>query len=323
MGIALSNILPLCLALLVGFGLHRLNWRFLRTNVDHIANVSMYVLMMFMGISIGQMQGFFDILIEVGVTALSIAVATSAGAALVVWAVFYLPDRGRRRAAREAMAAAVRNRASSGTEPVAAASLLHHLLAPLKMIGMVVVGFLLAWLQWLPEAHYELAATALLYVMACAIGLQLAMSNVSFRELIANRRGLKIALCVLVGTYLGALLVAPLLSLSLRGTLGAASGFGWASLSGILFSQLGQPVTGSIAFLTDMFREAIALLLIPVLSQRGRGRIAIGVCAATCMDVTLPIIDRYNRDRHDVTAAFVSGSLLSFAVPFLIPLTIV
>ena len=318
MGIALSNLLPLCVSLLAGFGLYRFNWSFLRTHIDTVASVSMYVLMMFMGISIGQIDGFFDMLVRVGLTALAIAVATTAGAMAVIWGVMYRPQPG-----RPPHPVAPTMMATDGIEAVMPPDrLLHHLAAPLKMIGMVAVGFVLAWAHWLPKAPYEHAATALLYVMTCAIGFQLAMSNVRFKELIANRRGLKIALCVFVGTYLGALIVAPMLSLPLRGTVGAASGFGWASLSGILFSRLGEPVVGSIAFLTDMFREALALILIPLLSHRQRGKMAIGACAATCMDVTLPVIERHNPDRRDVTAAFVSGSLLSFAVPFLIPLTV-
>ena len=317
MGIALSNLLPLCLSLLVGFGLYRFNLlRFLNAHIDVVANASMYILMIFMGISIGQINGFFDMLISVGLTALAIAVATSFGAAFVVWLVIYWPQR--HKDAHRALSSKI-----ATDDTIAPSNLLHHLVAPLKMISMVAVGFILAWANLLPKAPYEHIATALLYVMTAAIGFQLAVSNVRFKELIANRRGLKIALCALAGTYIGALLVAPLLSLPLRGTVGAASGFGWASLSGILFSRLGEPVVGSIAFLTDMFREALALLLIPVLSHRQRGRMAIGVCAATCMDVTLPVVERYNPDRRDVTAAFVSGSLLSFAVPFLIPLTVV
>lgn len=317
MGIALSNLLPLCLSLLAGFGLYRFNLlRFLNAHIDVVANASMYILMIFMGISIGQINGFFDMLISVGLTALAIAVATSFGAAFVVWLVIYWPQR--HKDAHRVLSPKI-----ATDDTIAPSNLLHHLVAPLKMISMVAVGFILAWANLLPKAPYEHAATALLYVMTAAIGFQLAVSNVRFKELIANRRGLKIALCALAGTYIGALLVAPLLSLPLRSTVGAASGFGWASLSGILFSRLGEPVVGSIAFLTDMFREALALLLIPVLSHRQRGRMAIGVCAATCMDVTLPVVERYNPDRRDVTAAFVSGSLLSFAVPFLIPLTVV
>ena len=321
MGIAAANLLPLCLSLLAGFGLYRFNWRFLQRHIDTVANASMYILMMFMGISIGQMEGFFDMVVRVGVTALLIAIATSLGTMVVIWCVIYLPLRGMQQNEQTSLSDMVREESVKDAMPTL--GLLHHIVAPLKMIGMVAIGFILAWAHWLPKASYEHAATGLLYVMTCAIGFQLAMSNVRFKELVANRRGLKIALCVLVGTYLGAILVAPLLPLPLQGTLGAASGFGWASLSGILFTQLGQPVTGSIAFLTDMFREALALLLIPLLSHRQRGRMAIGVCAATCMDVTLPVIERHNPDRRDVTAAFVSGSLLSFAVPFLIPLTVV
>lgn len=321
MGIAITNLLPLCLSLLAGFGLYRFNWSFLRQHIDTVANASMYILMMFMGISIGQMDGFFDMVVRVGVMALLIAIATSLGTMAVIWCVIYLPLRGKQQNEKNAFS----DMATPARAKKAAPSfgMLHHIVAPLKMISMVAIGFMLAWAHWLPKGPYEHVATGLLYVMTCAIGFQLAMSNVRFRELIANRRGLKIALCVLAGTYLGAALIAPFLSLPLRDTVGAASGFGWASLSGILFTQLGQPVTGSIAFLTDMFREALALLLIPLLSHRQRGRMAIGVCAATCMDVTLPVIERHNPDRRDVTAAFVSGSLLSFAVPFLIPLTVV
>lgn len=75
---------------------------------------------------------------------------------------------------------------------------------------------------------------------------------------------------------------------------------------------------GSVAFLSDLFREVFALLLIPVLCKTSGAPVAIGVCGATCMDVTLPVIEKHANE-HDTLVAFISGAIITVAVPFLIP----
>ncbi|GAA4648198.1 hypothetical protein GCM10023116_04640 [Kistimonas scapharcae] len=80
--------------------------------------------------------------------------------------------------------------------------------------------------------------------------------------------------------------------------------------------QLG-PVYGSVAFLVDLCRELVALLLIPFVIRRN-APMAIGYGGATSMDYTLPVIERTG-GVHCVPVAVASGFILSLSAPLLIP----
>jgi uncharacterized membrane protein YbjE (DUF340 family) len=101
--------------------------------------------------------------------------------------------------------------------------------------------------------------------------------------------------------------------------LALSAGFGWYSLSGVLISDMGDAMLGSAAFLANMIREALALVLIPVLAVTRRPYTAIGVGGATAMDVTLPLIEQCIGP-DAVPVSFTSGAVLSMLVPVLVPL---
>lgn len=122
-----------------------------------------------------------------------------------------------------------------------------------------------------------------------------------------------------VGSLLGALLGGILVSLSPWEALSVGSGFGWYSLSGVLLSNLGFTALGAIAFLSNVLRELLAVVLMPWLSQRIHPVAAVAPGGATTMDTTLPILARYGT--HESTMiALLNGATLSLLVPFLVPL---
>ena len=88
------------------------------------------------------------------------------------------------------------------------------------------------------------------------------------------------------------------------------------SLSGILLTESFGPVIGSAAFFNDLARELIAIMLIPGLIRRSRST-ALGLCGATSMDFTLPVLQRTG-GLDMVPAAIVHGFILSLLVPILI-----
>ncbi|QGY20699.1 lysine exporter LysO family protein [Escherichia coli] len=112
------------------------------------------------------------------------------------------------------------------------------------------------------------------------------------------------------------LINAFILDLPINTALAMASGFGWYSLSGILLTESFGPVIGSAAFFNDLARELIAIMLIPGLIRRSRST-ALGLCGATSMDFTLPVLQRTG-GLDMVPAAIVHGFILSLLVPILI-----
>ncbi|MFZ5648571.1 MAG: lysine exporter LysO family protein [Bacillota bacterium] len=99
------------------------------------------------------------------------------------------------------------------------------------------------------------------------------------------------------------------------------AGFGWYSLSGVILSQIYSVEAGALAFLTNVMREIIAFVLIPVLAARIGSLAAVAPGGATTMDTTLPLIAR-STDADTTVIAFVNGATLSAMVPVLVPLLI-
>ena len=97
------------------------------------------------------------------------------------------------------------------------------------------------------------------------------------------------------------------------------SGFGYYSLSSIFITEYKGAELGTIALLSNIMREVIALLCAPFLVKYF-GRLApISVGGATTMDTTLPIITRYSGKEYVVVSIF-HGFVVDFSVPFLVTL---
>lgn len=194
----------------------------------------------------------------------------------------------------------------------------HMALESLKLCGVVIAGFALGLSQWTPLTFASQASEYALLFLLFLVGLQLRGSGMTLRQIVLNRRGMMVALTVFVSAMAGGLLAALALDLPLKTGLAMASGFGWYSLSGILMTESFGPLIGSAAFFNDLLRELLAIMLIPALISRHRSS-ALGLCGATSMDFTLPVLQR-SGGSEIVPAAIVHGFVLSLFAPILIAL---
>jgi len=188
-------------------------------------------------------------------------------------------------------------------------------LAGLKPLLAVLAGLLAGYFLLPPLPMAEQAATWALMFLLFLIGLQLRNAGLSLRRLLMNRQGLGIALTLTASSLVAGALLIPVLALPWNGVLALASGFGWYSLSGIVVGDALGPAWGGVAFLNDVFREIIALAIIPLLITT-RPAMAIGYGGATSMVFTLPVI-RSSGGLACVPVAIASGFLLSFLSPIL------
>lgn len=197
-------------------------------------------------------------------------------------------------------------------------SRLHMVIDSLKLCAVLLGGFTLgltqlAWLQFAGKgSEYALILLLLL------VGIQLRNSGMTLRQIVLNRRGMLVAIVVAISALFGGGIAALLLGLPLKTGLAMAAGFGWYSLSGILITDAYGPVLGSAAFFNDLVREMVAIMLIPSLVLRSRSS-ALGLCGATSMDFTLPVLQR-SAGLEMVPPAIVHGFLLSLLAPVLIAL---
>ncbi len=197
-------------------------------------------------------------------------------------------------------------------------SRLHMALESLTLLAVVLAGFLLGLTAWPPLQFASQASEYALILLLFLVGTQLRSSGMTVRQIMLNRHGMTVAMVVCVSALIGGAVAAWLLGLPLKTGLALASGYGWYSLSGILMTEAFGPVIGSAAFFNDLLRELIAIMLIPGLMQQHRAS-ALGLCGATSMDFTLPVLQRTG-GIEIVPAAIVHGFVLSLLAPVLIAL---
>ncbi len=161
-----------------------------------------------------------------------------------------------------------------------------------------------------------------LYITLCAVGIDLGRSRETLQKVLAM--GWKVLLAplgVAIGSIAGSALAGMMLSLPLNESAAVGAGFGWYSLSGVLLSQIYSVKTGTVAFLSNVLRELIAVITIPFLAKRVGPLAAVAPGGATTMDTTLPLVAAA-AGNHTAIIGFVSGLCLSTMVPFLVPILI-
>ncbi|BDH46520.1 membrane protein [Salmonella enterica subsp. enterica serovar Choleraesuis] len=191
-------------------------------------------------------------------------------------------------------------------------------LESLQLCGVVVLGFIVGLSGWQFLRHATEASEYTLILLLWLVGVQLRNSGMSLKQIVLNRRGMMVASIVVVSSLIAGMINAMILGLPLKVGMAMASGYGWYSLSGILMTESYGPVIGSATFFNDLGRELIAIMLIPALARRSRST-ALGLCGATSMDFTLPVLQR-SAGVEIVPAAIVHGFILSLIVPILLAL---
>lgn len=170
-----------------------------------------------------------------------------------------------------------------------------------------------AWL--LNDALSTYTLYALLFLVGMSIGFDTHCWQI-LRQM--HLKVLLVPVAVIAGTAAGSLAAWCILAdMPLRDVLAVGAGFGYYSLSTVIITNLGDPVLGSVALLSNIIREIITLLCTPVL-VRFFGKLApVASGGATAMDTTLPIIVKFTSERYGIIAVF-SGMVLTILVPFIV-----
>lgn len=179
---------------------------------------------------------------------------------------------------------------------------------------------------WLLSPDLPMAILSLLILL---VGLGLGSSdNLQYMLRTFHWRMLLLPLFTIVGTLLfSALGVILLRGLSLTDCLAVGSGFGYYSLSSVLIADLKSASIGvqaaaelaTVALLTNVIREMIALFGMPLFARLGGKMAPISVAGVTSMDVCLPSIVRYSGSEM-VPLAILHGIVLEVSVPILVGL---
>lgn len=170
------------------------------------------------------------------------------------------------------------------------------------------------------ESTLNSLITAGLLLVLLLVGISVGRQKGLLQQL--RRMGLRILLVPLMialGSLLGSI-TAGVLILNLpwhqAGAVGA--GFGWYSFVGVELTKH-SAYLGTLAFITNLSREMMGLVLIPLVAKR-IGRLETTALAGSgSMSIALPVISR-ETDPNTTIIAFISGTTLALMVPLVVPL---
>lgn len=232
-----SGLLIILLPLIAGYliPLHRPSALKL---IARLLSWIVYVILFFMGISLAFLDNLASNLLSIlHYAAVSVVIILLCNIAALMWLEQKMPWQNHHRQEK-------------------LPSRLAMALESLQLCGVVLIGFLIG-LSGLPFLqHATEASEYTLIFLLFLIGIQLRNNGMTLRQIVLNRRGMMVAVVVMVSSLLGGIINAFILDLPLKTGLAMASGFGWYSLSGILLTESYGPVIGSAAFFNDLARAA-------------------------------------------------------------------
>lgn len=284
--------------LFLGYLFKVANVRLLAIN-NRITTVCLYLILLIMGISLGQLDDISTKLPQIGLTALGVSVIIHL--CNIVSLMVYDKASPMARAAYQ-----------SDELP----SRLKQLLDSAILLGTVLFGGVFGFVTKGVLDFPLHSSTYVLVVMIFCVGVQLRNSGIPLREVFLNRRGLITSVIFMASSLAGGVISAYALNLSVVQGLTLASGFGWYSLSSVMLNDAWGPIYGSIAFFNDLSREIFCLVSIPLL-MRLFPSTAVGLAGATSLDCTLPIIQK-SGGIQIVPLAISFGFIINLAVPLLL-----
>lgn len=193
-----------------------------------------------------------------------------------------------------------------------------------RSLGLLIVGIVAG--SWMPVVDVEQAIKAFLLLMVVSVGFQSAQElRTLSKDRLKDRAttgaslvlffGLPIA--VILGTLIFSAGAGLLLRYGWREYMLCAAPMGWQTLGGPMVQELRGIRLGNVAFLANMFRDVVALVLIPLVSRQRYSLLGVTPGGVSSMDILLPGI-MVASGRQSLVYAMWVGASCSFWAPILI-----
>lgn len=123
---------------------------------------------------------------------------------------------------------------------------------------------------------------------------------------------------VIIGGVIGGILGGVVLGIPLNEAGAVGAGLGWYTLSSMMLADYSTELS-TLAFLTNVIREIIALIIIPFVAKYIGYLECVSICGATAMDTSLPVISK-STDSNTTIIAFITGVISTISVPIVLPI---
>jgi len=307
------------LTFLCGLAVGRRRWlptAFLR-RIGWLVLPCLVLLVFILGVQLGSNHALVRVLPSLGGQSLVICCFAMAGSGLVAWLTYsWLWPREQSTASRPTTTNPERT-----ALPQSPQALVPKL--PGVILLMVCLGAVIGWFRPHYGAFPPLLQNAVFALMLLGIGLEIGTDPRFWSHLRhASWRMFVFPFTCVLGSLLGGISATFVVHTSLPDTIAAALGCGWYSLAAVLVNQVAGPAAGTIAFLSNVIREVLCFVVIPILTRRSWLAPAIAVGGATTMDTTLVLFTRNGTSQLGLLYAFVNGVIVSAFVPIVIPLVL-
>ncbi len=192
-----------------------------------------------------------------------------------------------------------------------------------QVLAALVIGILVGFSGIVPDVvsgNMDTLLMALLCLLLFIIGIDLSQNRNAITEIKRiGARLLFIPLLIAAGSIVGALAISLLIGLDTSYGMAIGAGFGWYSLSSALLAPISGGEIGIMALLTNVLREMLSIIMLPLVVRYLGKTAAVAPGGATTMDTTLPFVVKYAGSEMSILS-FVSGVILSLMVVFLVPL---
>ena len=290
--------------------------------VDKLMSLSVYALVLLMGLRMGADEEVTSSLGSIGIQALFVTVLTAAGSMLGAFAVRKLLHIDR----HAHPAGAVVNEAEAVHEKADVSGVKMSFI----ILLMVVVGMLLGDLV-IRRVCTDLPAfqsrsgdylVVGLCIMLGLIGFSMGLDG-SIARILRNA-GLGVILVpifAVLGTLLGGAVYAALSPMTLREGLAISAGFGWYTMAPSVIASAGHTMASAVSFLHNVLREMLGIILLPVIAGKIGYIEAITIPGTASTDVCLPIVEQVCNS-ETVAYSFCTGMLMCITSAALVPIII-
>lgn len=179
---------------------------------------------------------------------------------------------------------------------------------------------------FLPQEFIDLCMGTPLTVILCVMLFLVGILMGQDKELAANlkRVGIRVfafPIAMIIGTLVGAAVASIFLPITAKGSMAAAAGLGWYSITPILVADYSAEVS-AIAFLHNVMRELVGMMLVPFVAKHF-GYIESTVLIGTAGTDVGMILTEKATGRTDIPIySFMCGLVPQIIVPMFVPFVV-
>lgn len=184
----------------------------------------------------------------------------------------------------------------------------------------ILAGIGLGWL--LPKSVEHILSWMLMFTLIflyIGVGISIGSNKTVFGFIrLVGFRVIYLSVAIFVGSLLGGFLSGWIMGIPLQAAMLSASGMSYYSITGAYMTQVYGIEIGTYGFVVNVMREFFTILLLSLLIRISKGSPIAGGAAGNMDTMLLPVTKFVGAELGVV--ALITGTVLTFAVPFLLPM---